>query len=146
MPRITVGSLKESTGVTDDQLDKKCSEAHLKFLTPDIGNYTKFASALGLSDNEIGSINTNQLWDFQQRTEKVLLLWRNIASNATYRSFVQTCISLSEGVVARKMCELCAEGIYRKLRIKWSSSVTTFNMYILGVHLNALLVASYIYK
>ncbi len=111
MSRITVDSLKKSIGVTDDQLDMNCSEAHLKLLTPHIGNYTQFASALGLSDNEISSISTNLLSSFKQRTEAVLLLWCNNALNPTYRSFVQTCISLSEGVVARKMCKLCAEGI-----------------------------------
>ncbi len=127
MSHITVDSLKKYTGVTDYQLDKNCSEAHLKLLTPHIGNYTKFASALGISNNEISGISTHPLWDFQQKTEAVLLWWCNNA-DATYRSFVETCISLSEGGIAREMCKLCAKGIEVK-RIKRSSSVATFYMY-----------------
>ncbi len=124
---ITVDSLKESTGVTDDQLDKECSEAHLSLLAPHIGNYTKFASALSLPAGEESDISTKPLWNFQQKTEAVLLWWCNHTLNATYRSFVQTCISLSEGGIARELCILCAEGIGLSARSSLPHSAYNYN-------------------
>ncbi len=133
---ITVDSLKESTGVTDDQLDKECSKAHLKLLAPHIGNYTKFSSALGLPTGKESDIKTNQYWDFQQKTEEVLLWWCKNASNATYRSFVQTCISLSEGGIARELCDLCAEGIGLSARSNLPHSAYNYNCNVVSILFN----------
>ncbi len=108
--RITITSLKAETGVTDDQLNQRCSVKHLNGVAPHVGNYTKFATCFSLPPAIIAGINTNLLLSFQQKTEAVFEWWSSNTRNATYRNFIQACIVLSEGDVARRMSELCAKG------------------------------------
>ncbi len=108
--KITITSLKTETGVTDDQLDQRCPVKHLHKVAPFVGNYTKFATCFNLPPGEISGINANLLLSFQQKTEAVFQYWSSNTKNACYRSFIQACIDISEGDVARRMSLLCAEG------------------------------------
>ncbi len=110
--RITITSLKAETGVTDDQLNQRCSKKHLEEIAPHVGNYTKFATRFSLPQNIIGGINANLLLSFQDKTVSVFEWWRTNTNqySSTYRNFIQACIDLSEGDVARRMSSLCAEG------------------------------------
>ncbi len=108
--RITVTSLKTETGITEDQLDRRCPVKHLHKVAPFVGNYNKFAACFNLPPGIISGINTNPLLSFQQKTTAVFDWWSSNTRNATYRNFIQACIDISEGVVARRMSELCAEG------------------------------------
>ncbi len=106
---ITVESLQEDTGVTDDQLDQNCSFTHLKKVAPFVENYTKFADHFKLKPGEKSDIKTDQLSSFEQKTEAVFKCWKNKTKNPTYRKFIQACIDLTEGEVARRMSVLCAK-------------------------------------
>ncbi len=108
--RITVEDLKKETGVTDDQLNQRCTLKHLRDITPSVGNYLKFASHFNLPPGVLAGINANLNLSFKQKTETVFLWWQANIQNATYLSFVQACLdpTVSEGAVARKMCRLCA--------------------------------------
>ena len=107
---FVVTSLKTETGVTEDQLDQRCPVKHLHKVAPFVGNYTKFATCFNLPPAVTSGINANQLSSFQQKTEAVFEWWRSNTRNSTYRKFIQACIDISEGDVARRMSELCAEG------------------------------------
>ncbi len=108
--RITVEDLKIETGVTDDQLNQKCTEEHLKKVASSVGNYTKFASGFHLPQGVKSRIRVDQSLSYNQKTEAVFLWWHENVKNSTYLIFVQVSLNpiVSEKDVAREMCRLCA--------------------------------------
>ncbi len=116
MSRLTIDRLKAETGVTDDQLNQRCVEKHLKEIVPFVKNFNKFATIFKLPDDSLSGIDNNPNLELVQKTEAVFLWWSKNTKNPTYRSFVESSIELSEDDIAREMCELCARGkISRKL-------------------------------
>ncbi len=109
--RITVDSLKEETGVTDHQLNQRCTLKHLRDITPYVGNYHKFVTHFNLRPGDLADIKVDPNLSHNLKTEAVFLWWHRNIQNATYLSFVQVCLdpTVSEGDVARKMCKLCQQ-------------------------------------
>ncbi len=113
MPTLTVKALKTQTKVTDYQLQQKCTITHLKALTMDVDNYPQFASKFELRPAKISDIEDHTpKWTYARKTEEVFLWWSENAEKATYLVFVQACLELNKGGIARKMCKLCKKGIY----------------------------------
>ncbi len=110
MSRLTIDCLKAETGVIDDKLNQRCFEKHLKEIVPFVKNFNKFATIFKLPDDILSGIDNDPNLELVQKTEAVFLWWRENIRNATYRSFVESSIELSEDDTARKMCELCARG------------------------------------
>ncbi len=104
--RITVNDLKVEIEVTDEQLRQKCAIEHLKDIAPDVENYTKFAKHYEIPKGELAGI-TDPLKDVVEKTEAVFLWWREFNPDPTYLRFVNDCLKLREGNLARKMCSLC---------------------------------------
>ncbi len=107
MPRLNINDLKKQTGVSDNQLGQECQEKHLKKITQDVENYLQFASKFDLPRDVLADIKTDNKLLFGQRTEKVFLWWRKNSGNPTYLTFVQACLELGQGDIARKMCNMC---------------------------------------
>ena len=107
MPRLNINDLKKQTGVSDNQLGQECQEKHLKKITQDVENYLQFASKFDLPRDVLADIKTDNKLLFGQRTEKVFLWWRKNSGNPTYLTFVQACLELGQGDIARKMCKMC---------------------------------------
>ncbi len=108
MSKLTVKALKTETGVTDYQLQQKCMITHLKKITKQVANRPAFSSRFGLPPAVISDIEDHvPKLDYRQKTEKVFLWWRENGKNPTYLTFVQECLELDKGSIARTMCELC---------------------------------------
>lgn len=108
MSRISLGQLKDRTGVTDDQLAVMCIDAHLNELADHIGDYGKFAQMLQLKGWRITEINTDLGMNYVMKTRAVLKQWKtDNVFGATYGKLLSVVLSLSEGVLAIKICELC---------------------------------------
>ncbi len=108
MPKvITVNDLKVEKEVTDEQLRQKCAPQHLKDIAPSIGDYIKFAKHYEIPKGELAEIKNSTEIDFVAKTEAVLLWWREFNPDPTYLRFVNDCLKLREGDVAREMCSLC---------------------------------------
>ncbi len=107
MSNLTVKALKTETGVTDYQLKQKCQDEHLRKISQHVGNRHDFAAKFGLLPALIAGIQIDPSLSFAQKTQKVLMWWRDNNDNATYLKFVQVCLELGNGSVASKMCEIC---------------------------------------
>lgn len=108
MARITVQQLKDKTGVTDAHLATVCSDRHLKELADHIEDYQQYAYVLELKDWKIREINTDVSMSYIMKTLAVLRQWRNDnAFKATYLNLLKAVLSVGEGMVAVKLCELC---------------------------------------
>ncbi len=108
MSKLTVEALKTATGVTGYQLQQKCMITHLKKITIDVGNYPQFASKFDLPPAILSGIeNHTPKLTYAQMTEEVFLWWRENNENVTYFTFVQACLELGKGGIARTMCEMC---------------------------------------
>ena len=109
MANVTIKDLKELAGVKDEQLDKECSDEHFYRISMDVGNHTLFAGRFMLKEAE--KTNANMQPTAQQKAEEVFRIWkRNNIGKATYRRFVEVCLELRNGELARTMCNLCREG------------------------------------
>ncbi len=108
---LSLEDLKRETKVTDVQLGLKCTVKHLKQLASSVANYPKFASVFNLTGGELSDIETNLKLSYCSKTEQVFLWWSNNIRNPTYLSFVESCLYLKEGGLAREMCTLC-QGMY----------------------------------
>ncbi len=106
MSKLTVNDLKKETRVTDKQLGQVCRKKHLKEIAQHVGNYPQFASKFDLPPPVASGIDTDLKLSYDQKAEKVFLYWRKNAKNPTYLTFVQACLELGEGGIARKMCKL----------------------------------------
>ncbi len=102
--------MKEEIGVTDYQLEEKCTPEHLKKIVKDVGNYSEFASKFGIPPGHLANITKDDHLNFLQKTEAIFLWWCENNLTPLYRVFVQICIDLGKGDLARKMCKLCAKG------------------------------------
>ncbi len=79
----------------------------MRKITSSVDNYTKFAARFGLPPGVLAGIRTDPNLDFIGKTQAVFLWWHANIANPTYLSFVETCLELTEGGVAREMCKLC---------------------------------------
>ncbi|XP_064387065.1 uncharacterized protein LOC135335465 isoform X4 [Halichondria panicea] len=109
MPRLNINDLKKQTKVSDDQLGQECQKKHLKKITQDVENYPQFASKFDLPPDVKAEIDTDNKLLYGQKTEKVFLWWRKNSGNSTYLTFVQACLELGQGDIARKMCKMCKD-------------------------------------
>ncbi len=73
-----------------------------------VDNNNKFVTRFGLLSGVLAGIRTDPNLEFIGKTQAVFLWWCESNANATYLSFVETCLELNEGGVAREMCKLCA--------------------------------------
>ena len=106
--RIKIDDLKKEINVTDSQLDQKCSNEHLKDVARDVKNYTEFATEFEIPKGDLAEIEHDPNMTFTLKTEKVFLLWNQNYANTSYKKFVEICIKLFKGDIAKKMCKLCA--------------------------------------
>ncbi len=94
--------------MTDNQLAMVCSDQHLKELAEDIEDYQQIAYALELKGWRITEINTDLGMNYVMKTRTVLRRWKNENPfEATYLSLLNAVVSLGEGFLATKLCELC---------------------------------------
>lgn len=108
MSRLSLQLLKDKTGVSDDQLVKMCSDTHLKELAENIEDYEKFAHALELKDWQLSDIKTDLNMNYVMKTYAVLKYWKtDNVFKATYERLLNAVLSVGEGVLAIKICELC---------------------------------------
>ncbi|XP_064387308.1 uncharacterized protein LOC135335654 isoform X5 [Halichondria panicea] len=108
--KITVNDLKVEKEVTDEQLRQKCAIEHLKDIAPDVESYKKFAKHYEIPKGELADI-TDPLKSVVEKTEAVVLWWREFNPDPTYLRFVNDCLKLREPNLARKMCSLCKTGV-----------------------------------
>ncbi len=138
-----IEDLKKKTGVTDDQLNQKCTEEHLKKIASSVRNFTKFADVLYLPPGVASciSVDTNE----SKKAEAVLLKWHKMFFGSTYLLFVQACLhpSVSEGDVAEEMCRLCAGKKFDFLYSHCLSKVPVVQMPH-GAEIQRLFVCSYL--
>ena len=108
MANVTTEDLKKLTGATDKQLDKECSEEHFDTISMEVGNHALFADRFQLKAAE--KTNASLQPTAQQKAREVFKIWKsNNTGKATYRKFVEVCLELRNGELARTMCTLCAK-------------------------------------
>ena len=106
---LSVADIEKETGVSHDQLQAMCTIHHLRDIAHFVDNYLKFTARFSLPPGVLAGIKTDLNLDFVQKTEQVFLWWHANIRSPTYLSFVETCLDLGEGDVARKMCRLLVD-------------------------------------
>ena len=110
--KIPIDELKAKSGVSDSQLDQKCSVEHLNKVALYVKNdmYSNFADSFNLPKDLKSDIDNNPDKSFHEKIEAVFQWWSNNVENATYRKFLQICSDLSEEDIAIRMYKLCSKG------------------------------------
>ena len=106
---LSVADIEKETGVSHDQLQAMCTIQHLRDIAPFVDNYLKFAARFSLLPGVLAGIETDPKLDFIQKTQQVFLWWHANIRSPTYFTFVEACLDLGEGDVARKMCSLLVD-------------------------------------
>ncbi len=105
---ITVADIVRHVGISEEDLDRECSDKHLLEIGIILPNWLEFAEALDLTDLEIKGIQVNPNVGFEMKPQKVLELWHDREIfRATYRRLVEICLyRFKHGKSAQKICFL----------------------------------------
>jgi len=103
MSKLSISSLKMSTGVSDDQLDMKITG--LTNLAECFDNYADYLEYLEITSHEEEDIKLEAfLHGSKQAMQKALKCWRNrYGYNAKYKYLVEICLELKKGEVAQEI-------------------------------------------
>lgn len=104
---ISLATLQDIAGITDDQLDGKMDEQHLVMLAGLFGDCERFVGIPGLGLNEAQKADVKDtafLRGHEMGMRKALTLWMKRESCANYRSLIGILLELQEGVVAERVC------------------------------------------
>ncbi len=105
---ITVADIVRHVGISEEDLDRECSNEHLQEIGTFLPNWATFAEALLLTTAQITGIQVNPNICYEMKAEKVLELWRRRdVFRATYRRLVEICLHrFKHGEAAKKICLL----------------------------------------
>ena len=76
MEPMSVEKLTKYVGIDTSTLDQRCSEVHLRKIAKKISNWEQYAKPLGLSDQHIQEIRTDNNLDYGMKALRVLEKWK----------------------------------------------------------------------
>ena len=107
MEPMTIEKLTEHVGIATSVLDQRCSEEHLRKIAKRISNWEQYAKPLGLSEQDIQEIRTDNNLDYEMKALRVLEKWTKFYSFiATYKNLVRICLEQRDAVLAEEVCKL----------------------------------------
>ena len=107
MEPMTIEKLTEHVGIDTSVLDQRCSEEHLRKIAKKISNWEQFAKPLGLSEQDIQEIRTDNNLDYEMKALRVLEKWMKFYSfTATYANLMCICLEQRDAVLAEEVCKL----------------------------------------
>ena len=111
MESMTIEELTEHVRIATSVLDQRCSEDHLRKIAKKISNWEQYAKPLGLSDQDIQEIRTDNNLDYEMKTLRVLEKWTKFYGfKATYKNLVRICLEQRDAVLAEEVCKLLKNG------------------------------------
>ena len=106
MAAITLKALMKEVGVCPEKLNASISDDHLRAIAIFLTSWRKFATYLGLSENDLDDVEQEGK-DEQDRRLKALQKWKGkFGFEATYRKLVEVLLSLTMADVAQNVCRL----------------------------------------
>ena len=106
MAAITLKALMKEVGVCPEKLNESISDDHLRAIAILLTSWRKFATYLGLSENDLDDVEQEGR-DEQDRRLKALQKWKGkFGFEATYRKLVEVLLSLAMADVAQNVCRL----------------------------------------
>ena len=111
MEPMTIEELIKHVGIPTSVLDQRCSETHLRRIAKKISNWEQYAKPLGLSEQDIQEIRTDNNLDYEMKAHRVLEKWTKIYGfKATYKNLVHICLEQRDAVLAEEVCKLVKDG------------------------------------
>ena len=111
MESMTIEELTEHVGIATSVLDQRCSEDHLRKIAKKISNWEQYAKPLGLSDQDMQEIRTDNNLDYEMKTHRVLEKWTMFYGfKATYKNLMHICLDQRDAVLAEEVCKLLKDG------------------------------------
>lgn len=109
MAGISLQDLKKVCHITEDQLDMKISDEHLREVSRIIDDHNTVGPELGLTPQEMAAINHDaKTMEHQKMT--MLTKWKQkFAWKATYKMLIEANLKCSRGEDAQKVCELLTQ-------------------------------------
>ena len=103
---LTIDTLKEKTGITDNQLDMRIVEGQCRRLASLFGSWKKYTDSPGLS---LGPGQYANLCAIQEGNEeamtKALKFWLDNNPFQTYRYLIEILLELKEGLLVNSIIE-----------------------------------------
>ena len=99
------------TGVSAEQLNREHKTKDFDELSAITVEYRKYGFLLDLSETEIEEIERDPHihHSAKDKTAAVLKKWhRKSPSKATYHALLEVALKLEDGIVAERICQLCA--------------------------------------
>ena len=108
---MSVEELTEHVGIATSILDQRCSEVHLGKIAKKISNWEQYAKPLGLSDQHIQDIKTDNNLKYGMKALRVLEKWKKRkAFKATYKNLICTFLDQDDAELAEQLCKLLKNG------------------------------------
>ena len=108
---MSVEELTEHVGIATSALGQRCSEAHLRKIAKKISNWEQYAKPLGLSDQHIQEIRTDNNLEYGMKALQVLEKWKKRnAFKATYINLIRTFLDQDDAELAEQICKLLKDG------------------------------------
>ena len=108
---MSVEELTEHVGIVTSALDQRCSEEHLGKIAKKISNWEQYAKPLGLSDQHIRDIKTDNNLEYGMKALRVLEKWKKRnAFKATYKNLIRTFLDQNDAELAEQICKLLKVG------------------------------------
>lgn len=107
MCSITFLDLIRHVGVSESDLNQKCTREHLDIITKEVGNWLDYVYALGLSDQETNAIRTDSMLSYGAKSRRMLEVWHNKNGfEATYRRLTNVFLEGGNANIAEIVCKL----------------------------------------
>ena len=106
MAGVTLDELLQTVGVDLTQLNKACSDKHLRKIAQTLESWRQLSVHLGLSPAEVKAIQEDGRSEPEKR-QQMLQVWQNkFAFKATYRVLVEALLAISNAKMAAEVCSL----------------------------------------
>ena len=95
------------TGAKEEDIDKMCSDEHIREIARNIEKWELIAEPLGLRDTHIEVIHKEHRDDVEVQRVKCLKKWKKMFEfKATYRCLIEACLKCERAELAVSVCTL----------------------------------------
>lgn len=99
--------LIQHVGVSEADLDQKCTREHLATIAKEIDNWVDYAYPLGLSDQDVNGIRADTMLSYGMQVQTTLCRWQKMNGfKATYGQLVKIFLKERNVTVAKSICNL----------------------------------------
>ena len=109
MAEFNVDSLKQRTGVTDEQLDSDTDASVLQRISKHFGSHERIVGPLGFNLSKAQKADVRRCVNQsgqEEGTFKALTIWQNENPRVKYRDLIKIMLKLEEGLLAEKVCQV----------------------------------------